>query len=184
MPILNPSASVDLTTTNNNSTLVNTNLLQPTGFKMTINRKNFPNVEFFCQSFDHPSVSARPATTSYKRINNIGFSPDKFEFSELNINLLMDEDLNAYAEIFNWMERMVEVNDQTPSGVTDYGTKPPTYSDITLSILNSKNNTTRNIRYTDAFPVSIGNIAFETTAGGDQFIICPVTFKYTYFDFT
>ena len=32
----------------------NFNYLQPTSFKLVIDRKNFPNLEFFCQQVTHP----------------------------------------------------------------------------------------------------------------------------------
>ena len=35
----------------------NPNYLQPTGFKIGINRKYFPNIEYFAQSIMHPDMS-------------------------------------------------------------------------------------------------------------------------------
>ena len=42
------------------------NLLQPTGFKIVINRGRFKNLEFFAQSVNHPSVSLGVAEQSFR----------------------------------------------------------------------------------------------------------------------
>lgn len=185
MPILNPSAEVNLTPTSNTSQLTTTNFLQPNGFRMVVNRKNFPNLEFFCQSFTHPDVGVNAAEQAYKRISSIPFSGDKFTYGELSVQVILDEELNSYEEMYNWMERIVETNEKSTltnqrTGV-DYSSSPPTYSDITLTILNSTNNLSREIRYIDCIPTSLGSINFETLTG-DNFITYPVSFRYSYFE--
>ena len=65
-----------------NTTLQNTNFLQPTGYKVVINRKKFANLEFFAQSISHPDVSMAPAVTPFRQAD--AFQPgDKLEYSEL-----------------------------------------------------------------------------------------------------
>lgn len=185
MPILKPSSDVNLSPTSNLSSLTTTNLLQPTSFKMVINRKMFPNLEFFCQSFTHPDVSVPAAEMAYRRIASIPFAGDKFTFGELSCMVILDEEMNSYREMLNWLERTIEVNQVTPVNANktpNYNESPPTYSDITLSILSSKNNVVREIRYIDCMPTGLGSINFEAMAGGDQFITYPVTFRYTYFE--
>jgi len=186
MTTLNPNSSVNLSPTSNNSSLTTTNLLQPTGFKMVINRKNFPNLQFFCNGFTHPDVGVNAADVAYKRISSIPFAGDKFTFGELSVQVLLDEEMNSYEEMYNWMERIVETNETRPMGKPgepiDYGTSPPTYADVTLSILNSSNNLSREIRYIDCMPTSLGSINFETVAG-DQFLTYTVSFRYSYFEF-
>jgi hypothetical protein len=80
----------------------------------------------------------------------------------------------------------VETSETRPMGKPgepiDYGTLPPTYADVTLSILNSSNNLSREIRYIDCMPTSLGSINFETVAG-DQFLTYTVSFRYSYFEF-
>jgi hypothetical protein len=185
MSTLNSGSSVDLTPTSNTSLLTTTNLLQPTGFRMVINRKNFPNLQFFCNSFTHPDVSVNAAELAYRRITSVPFAGDKFTFGELSAQILLDEEMNSYEEMYNWMERVVETNETRPSGrpgePIDYGTLPPTYADVTLTILNSSNNKSREIRYIDCVPTSLGSINFETVAG-DQFLTYTVGFRYTYFE--
>jgi len=38
----------------------NLNYLQPTSFKLVIDRENYPNLEYFCQNFTHPGMIINP----------------------------------------------------------------------------------------------------------------------------
>ena len=54
-----------------NSLTSNINLFQPTGFKVTIDRKNFGNLEFFVQSVNHPGASNAAVETSFRRVAGV-----------------------------------------------------------------------------------------------------------------
>ena len=184
---LNPTffAYTALSTSNASSSLTTTNYLQPNSFKMTINRKNFPNLEFFCQSILHPDMNMPAAELQYQRVANIPMPGDKINFGELTCMIILDEELNSYSEMYNWMKRMVSTPQSTRiTKENQYlDNVPPTHADINISILSSSNNVTRQIRYIDCIPVGLGNIQFESTAGGDTFITYPASFRFSYFDF-
>tara|TARA_R110000822_G_scaffold55462_1_gene141020 strand:- start:7986 stop:8534 length:549 start_codon:yes stop_codon:yes gene_type:complete len=182
MVTLNPSASVDLSLTNSASAINTTNFLQPNSFKLTIDRKNFPNLEFFCQSVLHPDMTSSAAEVPYQRIGNLPMPGDKLTFGELQCMIILDENMNSYTEMYNWMQRMIQTVQKPSLNRTD--ALPPTHADMTLSILSSANNQTRQIRYIDCIPVVLGNISFETMASGDQFLTYPASFRFSYFEFT
>ena len=73
----------------------NFNYLQPTSFKLTIDRKNYPNLEFFCQSFTHPGMIMNSVELPYQRITSVPFVGDKLTFNEMQANILLDEDLKS-----------------------------------------------------------------------------------------
>ena len=58
----------------------NVNYLQPTGFKILIDRTRYPNLEFFAQSVSHPSVNATPVELPGKRITTLPLAGDKLTF--------------------------------------------------------------------------------------------------------
>jgi hypothetical protein len=180
MPTLNPSISVEVD--NAVSGVNSISYLQPTSFKLSIDRKHYPNLELFCQSVLHPSMSLNPIEVPIKRLGSIPFAGDKLTFGELTAIIIVDENLNAYTEMYNWMDRLVDTNDRTPLNRT--AEVPPTYSDVSLSILSSHNNTTRVIKYLDCIPTSLGDMALESTSGDIQFITFPVTFRFSYFQLT
>tara|TARA_E500000178_G_scaffold352602_1_gene416403 strand:- start:644 stop:1192 length:549 start_codon:yes stop_codon:yes gene_type:complete len=180
MPELNPSVSVNVSDVTPTSGLNNLNLLQPNAFKLIIDRKNFSNLEFFAQAVIHPDISVQAADVAYQRISSIAMAGDKLTFGELSAMIILDENLNSYIEMYNWVNRLVESNDRTP--INRDVAKPPTYCDITLSILSSHNNQTRKVKYIDCVPTGLGNISFESTSGGEAFITYPANFRFSYFE--
>ena len=178
MPTLNPS--LEVLTSSASSGLNNVNYLQPNAFKLTIDHKHFQNLEFFCQTVLHPSLSSNPVEMPYKRVTSVPFTGDKLTFGELTAMIIVDENLNAYTEMYNWLQRTIEQEDRTPLGRTSVN--PPTYADITLSILSSHNNKVRQIRYIDSMPTSLGDMTLESTSGDVTFITFPASFRFSYFE--
>ena len=161
----------------------NMNYLQPTGFKLLIDRVNYPNLQFFAQSVNHPSVSLPPTEIPSRKLTRLALPGDKLDYGELTANILMDEDMNSYEEIHGWMRRIIDEINRPPSDFVAREEATLTHSsDITLSILSSNNNPIKEIRYIDAIPVTIGDFQFESTVADVTYITFPVTFAYSYFD--
>lgn len=158
----------------------NTNFLQPAGFRLSIDRKNYPNLEYFVQAVDHPSVGLPIASQGYKRIVDVAQVGDKLEFSEVTFDLVLDENMNSYEEMYTWMKRLVETNYVPPTGKEI--NVPTSSSDISLIILNSSNVQQKRISYKNAFPTNLGNIRMESATTDPQVIILPISFHYTYFE--
>ena len=157
----------------------NLNYLQPTGFKILIDRAKYPNLEYFCQSVDHPSVSANPVEFPIKRITGVPLPGDKITHSEIGFNIILDEEMTGYNEMYNWLQRIV--NDAQVNPI-QRDTKFPTFADITLMILSSHNNTTQKIRYRDCLPVSLGGIQFSTTTGNVTYLTFTASFRFSTFE--
>lgn len=161
----------------------NFNYLQPTGFKLVIDRKNYPNLEFFCQDFTHAGVIMNSADIGYKKIAAIPFIGDKLTYNEMLANIILDEDMKSYIEMHNWMRRILDQDNVTPLDRFKNATqRPPSQSDITLSILNSANNAVVQITYRDSIPVALTDIQFQATGGAESFLTFGASFRFTYFD--
>jgi len=159
--------------------VTNTNLFQPTNFKIVIDRKKFPNLEWFAQSVDHPSVGLQSANTGYMRVADVPMPGDKLEFPEVTFNIIMDEEMKAYQEAFDWMVRLVE-EPFTPSlKATD--TQEASEHDITLMLLNSANRKQKSIVYKNAFPTNLGNISLAAENEPVP-ILVPISFQYLRFE--
>ena len=158
----------------------NLNYLQPTSFKLSLDRKNYPNLEFFCQTVTHPGMLMSSVEIPYQKISGVPFPGDKLTFNELSANIILDEDMQGYSEMFQWIRRAIDTPVQNPLDRNASG--PPTYADITLHILSSHNNTTKQVRYLDCIPTSLGDIQFESTSTGDGFITFNASFRFNYFE--
>lgn len=158
----------------------NFNYLQPTSFKLTVDRRNYPNLEFFLQSFIHPGMIMNSVEVPYKKLTGIPFIGDKLTFNELQANILLDEDMKSYDEMYSWMRRILDLGNVTAYEAT--ANTPPSVSDMTLTILSSHNNITRQIKFIDCIPTALTDIQFESTAGGESFISFGASFRFSYFE--
>jgi hypothetical protein len=176
----NKMATLDPTAVNGFN---NVNLLQPTQFKLIIDRKNFSNLEYFCQSIQLPSMDVPAAELPYSRLSTMPIAGDKLNFGTLECMVIVDENLNAYKEMFEWLQRIVQTNQASGlDRARAESTLPATNADITVSILSSHNNTTRTIRYIDCIPTAIGSLPMESTTGDTTIIALPVSFRFSYFE--
>ena len=83
MPTLNPNVTVDVD--NSISAVTGISYLQPTSFKLSIDRKHYPNLEFFCQSILH--------TAAHTDQEAIALSEKNAHFSQ---RYFLVEQLSAY----------------------------------------------------------------------------------------
>lgn len=152
----------------NNLTL-NKNLLSPNGFKLTIDSTKFSNTEYFCISSPLPSVSATEANSPFRNKQN-SYPGEKVIYAPLDIRYMVTENMENYIELFNWM-----VDNANTGTVHAY--------DVTLHILTSSNNVIRQVRFVEAFPVSIGAIDFHTQNTDVEYVIADASFQYSHFYF-
>ena len=159
----------------------NLNYLQPSGFRILINRENYPNLEYFAQSVSHPSMELNPVEAPFKRLN-LAFAGDKIQHNPVSIVFMMDEDMTAYIEMYQWMERLVNNPQSGPVSLTT-SSEIPTFNDIIVSVLSSHNNSIRTIKYKNCIPISLGDVEFTAVSDG-QYITFPGTFRFDYFEVT
>ena len=164
------------------STLQPPSFLQPTGYKLVVNRVRFPNLEFFAQSVNHPSINLAPAIQPFRGVD-AAFPGDKIDYTELNMLVMLDENMQIYEEMKTWLEDTVYKNVQRPTSIAT-ASKDQTEYDISLLVLTSGNVIARTITYKSAFPTFIGDIEFASTPGTLQYISFPMTFKFTSFSFS
>jgi len=158
----------------------NINYLQPTSFKLVLDRKNYPNLEFFCQNITHPGMLLSAVEVPYKKIAGVPMPGDTLTFNELSANIILDEDMRGYTEMYSWIRRNLDTNVRNP--LDRLADNPPHFADITLHILSSHNNTTKQIQYRECVPTSLGDIQFESTSTGDSFITFNASFRFMYFE--
>ena len=159
----------------------NINHLTPIAYRFNI--RKIPNVVYFCQSVNIPGISfsSTVQTTPFSPINIQG---DTLFYEDLTIRFLVDEDLEAYTEIFNWITALT-----APKAFSQYKTERDTnkvlrrstgnlFSSAELIILNNNMNPNKEVIFDDVFPVSLSSIEFDSGSTLDT-LSATVTFKYT-----
>lgn len=166
----------------------NRNLLSPVGFKFILDKA--PAVEFFSNMAGIPAITLGSALeTRYGK--NIDIPGDKMNFEDFRLRFLVDEDMQNYMEIWNWMtglgfpyslQQYADLRDSStsynsPALKTDFYER----SDGTLNILNSNFNVNSQVIFSGLYPVYLSALDFDATLEDIRYLTAEVTFKYTYY---
>ena len=173
--------------------------VSPTQFRFGINQ--LPKVEFFTVGANLPGITAGVAIvpTPFKDIPTMG---DKLEYENLSISFMVDEYLENYVSLHNWMtgigfpkERTQfstfrDVTSNTPAGggtpsvdlIGSATADRALYSDAFLMLLSIKNNPIVEVRFQNIFPVSLSALDFTQTATDVEYITATAEFAYQIYE--
>ena len=195
-----------------NSSMTDTNIIdrQPTKFdyaspiQFRFKMTKLPKVEFFVQTANIPGISLG-STTQDTPLKDIAGAGDKVNYQSLDISFLVDENLNNYKELHDWILGLgfPQSHDQfktlqgtsadrfpgTTASTAATGTsiKQPLdeggiYSDATLTVLNSKNIAKTEIRFQNVYPISLGSLSYDIKASDVDYLQVSASFNYMYYD--
>ena len=173
----------------------------PTQFRFGIHQ--LPKVEFFTVSANLPGVSV-PTTTLATPFTDISIMGEKTEFENLSISFIVDEYLENYITLHNWLtgigfpksrsqfSTFRDVTSDTPDsqkGVsTDIGdVKQSTpdksmYSDAFLMILSNKNNPIVEVNFHNVYPISLSALDFSQAATDVEYMTASADFAYQIYE--
>jgi len=173
----------------------------PTQFKFNI--VQLPKVEYFTTACNLPSITLADAIfpTPFTDIPVMG---DKLTFDNLIISFIVDESLENYVQLQNWLRgigfpknRQEFSNFRGEESVTpiakqgisnDIGdVKPATssralFGDATLTILSNKNNPLAEVRFRDVYPASLSGLEYNQNATDVEYLTATCDFKYTLYE--
>ena len=163
-----------------------------------------PLVEFFVQSVNLPGINLGSAQQT-NPLYDIPLPGDKITYASLDLSFVVDENLNNYKEIHDWIlglgfpsnhtqfqELQTAGSDRFPGSTRSTaatGTNVPQplneggiYSDATLTVLNSKNIAKTEIRFENLYPTSLGSLNYDVRATDVDYINASVSFNYMNYD--
>ena len=171
----------------------------PTQFKFGIHQ--LPKVEFFTLSANVPGITAGVVTraTPFKDIPLVG---DKLTYENLSITFQIDEYLENYVSLHNWMKGIGfptdrqefrtyrDVTSNTPAGGKEpsidlVGSATPDralYSDAYLMVLSNKNNPIVEVNFQNVFPVSLGALEFTQSVTDIEYMTATAEFAYQIYE--
>ena len=173
----------------------------PTQFRFILNQ--IPKVQFFVQTANIPGINLGEVVipTPYKDIPYIG---DKITYENLSVQFLVDEHLENYIELHNWMiglgfpksrQQFTDFRSTTSNTANAAGKsnndigivgqpvpERPLYSDATLTILSNKNNPLVECRFADCFPASLSGLNYTQQVGDVEYLTASVDFRYKLYE--
>jgi hypothetical protein len=167
------------------STPVNTNLFHANKFALSF--ATLPNVQYFCQGIPLPGVSMGEGLfpTPYVDLYVPG---DKIQYDSLAITFLVDEELRSWIEVHNWIRGMtypVELVEYSrlKQRAPNVSQVTPQFSDASLVILDSNQNSLYRVDFKNCFPTSLSAIQFSTTGQGPGDVMtADATFRFDYYN--
>ena len=165
----------------------NRNFLSPTGFKFILNRA--PKVSFFGNEANIPALNLGIAEQP-TYLKDIPLPGDKVTFDDFNLRFLVDENLENYLQISNWIRSVGYA--ETLQDAFDFQNSNPDleqpdksqlnfYSDGTLQILNSNLRPQSYVKIESMFPVSLSTLEFDASNTDINYFQAQVVFKYKIF---
>lgn len=159
----------------------NKNFLSPLNFKFIIKRA--PHLNFFVQKVTIPGITL-PATYSPNPIVRIPEIGDQLEYDELSISFRVDENLQNYLEIQNWMRGSGKQSFEQYSTLASN----PSYtgesikSVVSLTVLSNAKRPNYEFVFEEAFPTKISSITFDSSMEDVSSIEAEVEFRYIKFE--
>ena len=147
------------------------------------------DVTFSVQSAVVPAVTLGVA--SYDNpMQEVQLPGEKLKYEPLRLTLMMDEEFRCYSQLYGWM-RDLAFPDNRPdlaSKAFFKNMRPPMGDDPSMPMTNcnlmvndSNNNPIVAFTFRYAFPIYVGELQFDTTEDGTNYIKFDVEFAYTYF---
>jgi len=125
-------------------------------------------------------------------LKNIDLPGDKMYFEDFVLRFIVDEDLENYMQIQNWMrglgfpESVKEIKklQRTNKQQEPQSKSMDIYSDGTLQALNSNQRVQFQVIFNDMFPVQLTELQFDATNPDTEYFTAEAVFKYAIYNVT
>ncbi len=180
-----------------------------TQWRLALNR--LPKTSWFCTAANIPGISLGEAQYPTP-MTDMFVSGDKLTFETLSITFLVDEELQNYREIWDWLvgigspkthsafTEVLAKGDGITTNISAVGsgdeltprdaavieaspTESNLYSDGTLIVHSSKNIAIVEVAFKDMFPTSLSGLEYSHEATDIEYFKATVTFRYMYYEF-
>ena len=168
----------------------------PTTWRIKFAR--IPKVEWFCTNVTLPGITLGEALYPTPMLDTY-LSGDKLTFETLSATFLVDEELQNYRELWDWMVGIgAPKNHAQFSAALSGGSTPTTqmptakgttptegglYDDATLIVYNSKNIAKVNIQFKQIFPTSLSGLNYAQDSTDVDYFRADATFRFMYYEF-
>ena len=165
--------------------LTNKNFLSPIGFIFLLDKAR--KASFLCQRASIPEITLGDIGIPTRGFVSVPLEGN-IQYSELNIDFIVDEDLRNYMELHNWIralgtpDTIQERRDWVNSNSDIIGSQDFKVSDGTLQVLNNNNITNFDVVFKDMFPTNLSTLDFNVTSTDNEFMTASVTFKYLLYE--
>ena len=154
----------------------NVNYLYGNFFKLSIMR--LPKLEYFVQRVSLPSFGADTNSVQNTRFVDLVHPVTNASFDSLTVDFLLDEDMETYKELYDWMRSIYLIKDHKSyeSDISKH------FCSGTLTTLNHAQQSNVEIRFKNLLPISLSPIEFDSTITDMTPLTSTVTFAFDIFE--
>lgn len=145
------------------------NNLRRNGFTFLISR--LPDVQFRAQKLSIPGIQLGQAErpTPFVKLAE----PGHIEYGLVTVQFMISESMVDYISIVDWMNSLGAPDKfNVPKDKLDWK------SDISAMILNSSSRPGVEVKFTNAWPVSISGLEFDTSLRETEFAVASASFRF------
>ena len=174
-----------------------------TGTQWRISFNRIPKVDWFCTTANVPGITLGESMFATP-MSDMFVTGDKLTFETLNITFIVDEELQNYRELWDWItgigfpvkhsewEAALSKGDGAIRTFSTPDTDPRTkitfeesqlYSDATLIVYNSKNIPKVEVKFKNMFPTSLSSLEYSQELTDVEYFKASATFRYLYYEF-
>ena len=172
-----------------------------TQWRLAFNR--LPKTTWFCTTANIPGITLGEAQYPTP-MSDMFITGDKLTFETLNITFIVDEELQNYRELWDWITgtgfpvkhsewetalskgegatRTFGTSDADPRTKTTFE-ESQLYSDATLIVYNSKNIPKVDVKFKNMFPTSLSSLEYSQELTDVEYLKASATFRYLYYEF-
>ena len=154
-----------------------TNYLYQTFYKFQMRR--LPKVNYFMQKVSLPNFASGGPIEQPTRFVPVKHPNKNVTFDNLSIEFLVDENLENWRELYDWMRTIYLVDDYKkfePEISTHF-------TEGSILLLNSAMNVNKEIRFHNLLPISLSGIEFDSTDTDLSPRIATATFAFDFYEF-
>ena len=172
-----------------------------TQWRLAFNR--LPKTTWFCTTANVPGITLGEAMFPTP-MSDMFITGDKLTFETLNITFIVDEELQNYRELWDWITgigfpvkhseweaalskgdgaiRTFAAPDDDPRTKITFE-ESQLYSDATLIVYNSKNIPKVEVKFKNMFPTSLSSLEYSQELTDVEYFKASATFRYLYYEF-
>jgi hypothetical protein len=158
------------------------NFLSPLNFRLMLKRA--PSLNFYAQRVSIPPVEVKGVGVQ-NPFTEIFHHGDDMSFGDFEVTFAVDEDLENYLEIYNWLRGLAKPS--TPAEYRALKAGDPLRglglaSGITLLIMSSAKRPLAEIDFHNCIPTNLSGMTFDTTLSDVDYVTATASFRYDIFD--
>ena len=142
----------------------NINYLTAVQFKFEL--AGYPELNFFVQGVNLPGLSTQAAQMPFPRQPGIQKNLGVIEFEILSLQFLVDEYLNNYTAIWDWMMA-----------------KDASNTSAVLTLLSSYMNPFLEIHFNSIYPIGLSELLFDSSSVEPEYKVANLQMTYTHYSF-